>query len=64
MNLCVFCPDRNEDNETCGNIATRQVWLHSKKWDLYRKGYYVWVCEQCMPEALAWWKDCEMKVEF
>jgi len=62
-NVCCFYPDRLRPgiDDVCGNVATRQVFLNNPNHD---DGCYVWVCEDCMDEAIKWWEFCDLIVEF
>jgi len=60
---CVFSPDRLNGYGSCENPATHQMFIKSQG-NPDDKGNYHWICDDCLPEAIRWWKECEQIVEF
>jgi hypothetical protein len=61
MNTCQFHPEGTM--AICGKPASRQVFFPS---DQHEKGggYYMYICDECLPGAVVYWNEGGFKVEF
>jgi hypothetical protein len=60
MHQCWFYPDSKFQ---CQNTANRQVWIrYGDDGDITEK--YIWVCNACLPNALAFWTEMGHRIEF
>jgi len=61
MRTCQFHPTLTV-GEVCGNPASRQVYFPQPR--LSGKGYYIYICDECLPGAIEYWRKGGFEVEF
>jgi hypothetical protein len=61
MNTCQFHPT-HAFGVTCDSPAQRQVFVLGDNND--GDGYYLYICDECLPIAVEYWKEGGFKVEF